>query len=94
MDLINLVNKFNFCVHATKSSKMQNLLFQDMVIFIQLELWKITENWEKWNKAYAYIELKLVKKPLIWNLTSVCLTYVFLIPQNPKNFHELQTKKH
>ena len=40
---------------------MKNLLFQNMVIFIQLELWKITEKWEKWNKAYAYIELKLVK---------------------------------
>ena len=61
MDLINLVNNFNFCARAAKAAKMQNLLFQNMVIFIQLELWKITEKWEKRNKAYAYIELKLVK---------------------------------
>ena len=73
---------------------MKNLLFQNMVIFIQLELWKITEKWEKWNKAYAYIELKLVKKPLIWDLISVCFTYVCLIPENPKNFHDLQAEKY
>ena len=60
MDLINLVTISTF---VPEPQKQQNDKFTvpKCVIFIQLELWKITEKWEKWNKVYAYIELKLVK---------------------------------